>query len=164
MKSIGTMMALALVTAQVAAGAAPAMAADVTRHEQFTDTGRGAFAGVRFRMPLGGSAGGESRARLAVTLTPTAFSRVGARTASSMGEGLELGFSPGSKAELTLSGQRLDRMALFVKPREDPRANVSTVAKVAIVAGVVVVVGAVAWYHVVSEASCFHGGGSSGDC
>jgi hypothetical protein len=164
MKSIGRMMALALMTAQVAAGAAPAMAADVNRHEQFTDTGRGAFAGLRFKMPLGGSATGESRARVALTLTPTAFSRVGARTASSMGEGLELGFSPGSKAELTLSGQRLDRMALFVKPREDPRANVSTVAKVAIVTGVVLVVGAVAFYHVASEASCFHGGGSSGDC
>jgi hypothetical protein len=162
MKTIGKLAAFALVTAQV--GTAPAWAGDAARHDGFTENGRGAFAGLRLKMALGGSDGGEGRARLALTMAPTAYSRVGARTLSSMGEGLEFGVSPGAKPELTLAGQRLDRMVLLVKPREDPRANVSTVAKVAIVAGVVLVVGAVAWYHVLSEASCFHGGGSSGDC
>lgn len=153
-----SLIAAALVAAQLAA-AAPAAAGEIDGRSPFMEDRRGAFAGLRLRAQLGG--GGEQRMRAGLTLSPTTHSRTGAASRMDMGDGLELGISPGARPTVTLAGQQLDRMSLFGEEvREDPR-NVSTVAKVAIVAGVVIVVGAVAFYHVASEASCLH---DPGDC
>jgi len=161
MKLLGTTLASALIAGQIGAMAQPALAAESDRRNAFADSERGAFAGVRLKLQLGGAAG--TTARAALTLTPTVHSRFGARSSSSLAEGLELGISPGSKPELTLAGQRLDRISLLGERPGGERADMSDLAKVAIVVGVVVVVGGLAFAHVVSEASCFHGGDDS-DC
>lgn len=147
----------ALVAAQLSA-AGPAAAADLDGRSAFVDDRRGAFAGLRLRAQLGGA---EPRVRAGLTLSPTSYSRTGAASRMEMGEGLEFGISPGARPTVTLAGQQLDRMSLFGEEVRGERGNVSTVAKVAIVAGVIVVVGAVAFYHVASEASCLH---DPGDC
>jgi hypothetical protein len=149
----------ALVAAQIA-GAVPGAAAELDGRGAFLDGQRGAFAGVRLTARSGA---GAPDLRAALALAPTVHSRRGADARMSIVEGLELGFSPRAKPELTLAGQRLDRMSLLGEKAPQDRANMSTLAKVAIVAGVVVVVGAIAWAHVLSEASCFHGGGDD-DC
>lgn len=151
---------VALVAAQIAA-TAPAHAADLDSRGAFMDDQRGGFAGVRIRARLGGGADPEIRA--ALTVAPTIHSRSGGTSRMNMGDGLELGVSPGSRPTMTLAGRQLDRMNLFGPPPREERTNLSTVATVAIVAGVVLVVGAVAFTHVMNEASCFHGG-SDGDC
>lgn len=148
----------ALLAAQIAA-AAPLHAADLDGRGAFMDNQRGAFAGIRLRARLGGS---QSDLRASLTLAPTSHSRSGSVSRMAMGDGLELGVSPGSRPIVTLAGQRVDQMNLFGRPPQDDRANLSTIATVAIVAGVVIVVGAVAWGHILSEASCFHG--DTGDC
>jgi hypothetical protein len=148
----------ALPAAQLAA--APAFAAELDASGPFAEAQRGAFAGLRLEAQLGGA---EPKLRGSLAIAPTVHNRRGADSRMALGEGLELAFSPGAKPELMLAGQRLDRMSLIGEQVAGDRANMSTVAKVAIVAGVVVVVGAIAFYHWVSEASCFHGGSNS-DC
>ena len=147
----------ALVAAQLAA-ATPAQAADLDG--PFMEPRRGAFAGITLRAQTGGT---EPNYRAALTLAPTTHSRIGANSRVAFGDGLDFGISRGERATMRLAGQRLDRMSLFGEQAGQDRQNMSTLAKVAIVAGGVVVVGAVAFAHVVSEASCFHGGDDS-DC
>jgi hypothetical protein len=145
----------ALVAAQLAA-VAPAGAAEL--EGPFLDARRGAFAGVTLRARTGGADGGY---RAALTLAPTSHSRTGANSRIAIGEGLDFGVSRAERPTITLAGQRLDRMSLFGEQVDEDRRNMSTLAKVAIVAGVVVVVGAVAFYHVASQASCLH---DPGEC
>ncbi|HLL30741.1 MAG TPA: hypothetical protein VK403_07075 [Allosphingosinicella sp.] len=154
--------------AQVLPAAPAAQAAEIDGPSPFADNQRGAFAGVRLRANLGG--GGERNMRASLTVAATAHSRKGADSRMAMGDGLELSFSPHkARPELMLAGRRLDRMNLWARPA-DEKKDLSTVATVAIVAGVVLVVGAVAFVHIAREASCFnggtgfHGGGSDGDC
>ena len=147
----------ALIAAQISGSAA---AAELDGRGAFLDNQRGAFAGVRLTARLGAE---QPDLRAALALAPTVHSRRGADARMAMGEGLELGISPGAKPEFRLAGQRLDKMSLLGEELPDDRANMSTLAKVVIVAGVVVVVGFVAFAHVVSEASCFHGGDND-DC
>lgn len=147
----------ALVAAQLAA-VAPAQAAELDG--PFMDARRGAFAGITLRAQTGGT---EGSYRAALTLAPTRHSRIGSNSRFTMGDGLDFGVSGGERPTLRLAGQRLDRMSLFGEQVDQDRQNMSTVAKVAIVAGVVVIVGFVAFAHVASEASCFHGGDDS-DC
>lgn len=154
-----TLTLAALIAAQLAA-AAPASAADLDGRSAFMDDRRSGFAGVRIRARSGGR---DSGLRASVTVAPTVHSRVGAVSRMNMGEGLELGVSPGSRPELRLAGQRVDQMNLFGPPPPEDRANLSTLATVAIVGGVIIVVGAVVFTHIMDEASCFHGG-NDGDC
>ena len=153
------MVIAALVAGQIFA-AAPAAAADLDGRGAFVDNQRGAFVGVRLRARAGGP---DSGMRASLTLAPTVHSRTGATTRMAMNEGLDLGISPGQRPTVMLAGQQLNRMTLFGPSPQDDRSNLSTLATVAIVAGVVVLVGAVAWGHVMSEASCIHGGDDS-DC
>jgi hypothetical protein len=148
----------ALPAAQIAA--APAFAAELDTRSPFAENQRGAFAGIRLRADVGAR---ETRLRGSLAIAPTTHNRRGSNSKMAMGEGLELSLAPAGKPELLLAGQRLDRMSLLGEDVKPDRANMSTLAKVAIVAGVVVVVGFVAFAHVVSEASCFHGG-DDGDC
>ena len=147
--------------------ATSAHAAELDGRSPFVDNQRGAFAGVRLRASLGGA---ERDVRASLTVAATAHSRRGADSRMAMGDGLELSFSPHkAKPELMLAGRRLDQMNLWGRPADD-RKDLSTLATVAIVAGVVLVVGTVAFVHVVNEASCFNGGanfhgdGDDGDC
>ena len=147
--------------------ATSAQAAELDGRSPFVDNQRGAFAGVRLRADLGGK---ERDVRASLTVAATAHSRRGADSRMAIGDGLELSFSPTkAKPELMLAGRRLDQMNLWARPAEEKK-DLSTLATVAIVAGVVLVVGAVAFVHVVNEASCFsggtsfHGGGDSSDC
>jgi|GEM_PF-1793555 len=151
-------LAMAAIVAAQLTAAAPVQAADLDG--PFMDSRRGAFAGVTLRARSGGDGDGF---RAAMTLAPTSHSRIGANSRMAIGEGLDFGISRGERPTLTLAGQRLDRMSLFGEQPGSDRRNMSTLAKVAIVAGVVVVVGAVAFAHVMNEASCFHGG-DDGDC
>lgn len=150
----------ALVAGQIAIAGQPAHAADLDGRSPFAEDQRGAFAGVRLRAQLGGS---ESKLRAGLALAPTTHSRRGAASRMAIGEGLELGMMASGKPVVTLADRRLDRLSLLGEDVKGDRANMSTLAKVAIVAGVVIVVGAVAFAHVLSEASCFHGG-DDGDC
>jgi hypothetical protein len=152
---------------QILPAAQPAAAAELDGRSYFVDNQRGAFAGLRLRADLGG---GKSDVRTSLTVASTAHSRRGADSRMAMGDGLELSFSPHkARPELMLAGRRLDQMNLWARPAEEKK-DLSTLATVAIVAGVVLVVGAVAFVHIANEASCFdgganfHGGGDSGDC
>ena len=165
---MGKMLIAALVAAaQILPAANPARAAELDGRSHFVDNQRGAFAGLRVRASLGG---GRREVRSSLTVAATAHSRRGADSRMAIGDGLELSFSPDrGRPELLLAGRRLDRMDLWARPSDEQR-DLSTLATVAVVAGVVLVVGAVAFVHVAREASCFdgggrfHGGGSDGDC
>ena len=144
----------ALIAAQ-AIVAVPVPAAELDSRSPFLDNQRGVFAGVRLRANLGGK---EQALRAGLAMAPTSHSRRGTNARTAMAEGLELSVSPSNdKPVVTLAGQQLDRMTLFGRPPEKEQANLSTIATVAIVAGVVVVVGALAFVHVVQSNSCFHG-------
>lgn len=148
----------ALAAGQIVTAAAPAAAADLDGASPFGDNQRGAFAGLRLRAGLGGPV---PQVRAGLAIAPTSHARLGAHSRMVMGEGLELGISPGSKPTVTLAGDRLDRITLFDRPAEDRRANMSTLAKVAIVTGIVVVAGTLAFVHVMNEASCLN---ADADC
>lgn len=157
---LGTALCLSLAATQ-------AQAAELDGRSPFVDNQRGAFAGVRVRASLGG---GESDVRTSLTVAPTSHSRRGADSRMAMGDGLELSFSPRkAKPELLLAGRRVDEMNLWGRPAGD-RKDLSTLATVAVVAGVVLILGTVAFVHVANEATCFqggtrfHGGGDPGDC
>lgn len=151
-------LTIAAVVAAQLATASPGRAAELDG--PFMDARRGAFAGVRIRARTGGA---EAGVRAGLALAPTSHSRVGANSRMAIGEGLEFGVTPGARPTVTLAGQRLDQMSLFGERPQGDRQNMSTLAKVAIVAGVVIVVGAVAFYHALGESSCLHGG-DDGDC
>lgn len=153
-------MISALLAGQISIAGQPAFAAELDGRSPFAEDQRGAFAGLRLRAQLGGS---DSKLRAGLALAPTTYSRRGAASRMAIGEGLELGMMRTGKPVLTLADRRLDQISLLGEDVEGDRANMSTLAKVAIVAGVVIVVGAVAFSHVLSEASCFHGG-DDGDC
>ena len=142
--------------AQILPAGIPAQAAELDGRSHFVDNQRGAFAGVRIRASFGGT---ERDVRTSLTVASTAHSRRGADSRMAIGDGLELSFSPRKgKPEVMLAGRRLDQMNLWGRPADDKK-DLSTLATVAIVAGVVLVVGAVAFVHVANEASCFDGGG-----
>jgi hypothetical protein len=153
-------MILALLAGQIGIAGQPAFAAELDGRSPFAEDQRGAFAGVRLRAQLGGS---DSKLRAGLALAPTTHSRRGAASRMAIGDGLELGMMPTGKPVVTLADRRLDQLSLLGEDVKGDRANMSTLAKVAIVAGVVIVVGAVAFAHVLNEASCFHGG-DDGDC
>ena len=165
---MGKMLLAALVAvAQILPAADAARAAELGGPSHFVDNQRGAFAGLRVQASLGG---GRSDVRSSLTVAATAHSRRGADSRTAIGDGLELSFSPDkARPEVMLAGRRLDRMDLWARPA-DGKKDLSTLATVAVVAGVVLVVGAVAFVHVAREASCFdgggrfHGGGGDGDC
>ena len=118
-------MIVAALLAGQAATAVPARAAELDgRGAEATE--RGAFAGARLRVPLGGRAGDEARAGL--TLAPALHDERGRLM---LGEGLEFGVAGRDGPALRLAGRRLDRAGA------GPRAGVSTLGAIAIGAGVV---------------------------
>ena len=112
---------------------APARAAELDGRGPALGVERGAFAGARLRMPLGGRAGEKAQAGL--TLAPALHD---GRGRVALGEGLEFGVAGRDGPALRMAGRRLDQAQV------GPRAGVSTLGAVAIGAGLVAV-GFVVW-------------------
>lgn len=131
----------ALVGGHIALLAQPAAGAEIIEERVAGSARQGAFAGARFRVPLGGAEAGRVRAGLA--LAPTAeVRRPDGSGRTRFGAGLELGVSGSERAALSFGGRPVGQRMLTPSgqaPDKD-RAGVSTLGYVAIGVGVVVVV------------------------
>lgn len=108
----------------------PAVAAELASHAQAPELSRGAFAGARLRLTLGGSRGGEMRA--GVALAPTSLGRTHDGTlVRRFGDGFELGTARGEPMALRLAGRRVGTGP------ERSRLGVSTLGAAGIAAGVI---------------------------
>ncbi|HST37526.1 MAG TPA: hypothetical protein VLK25_12970 [Allosphingosinicella sp.] len=140
------LVAAALVGAQLAAVAEPARAAEIQRE---ATAATGTFAGLRLRMPMGGSRA-QQAPRIGLAFAPTVHSiNDSGEARMRIGEGLELGFSGRQPLRLTLAGQQLRRLGAAQQDAEDDndrRGGPSTLGWIAIGVGVavVIVVGAAA--------------------
>ena len=112
------------------AAAQPAGAAEIVGAGGAEGSRRGAFAGARLRVPLGGSAE-KARAGFAFATVERARSTGQSRIAP----GLEYGFAQDRGMELAVAGRPLSEL------RGQRRAGVSDLGWVAIGVGAVVVVG-----------------------
>jgi hypothetical protein len=122
----------ALIAAQTLTVATPAAAADIA---EARETRPGAFAGLRLRVPLDGGAH-QRQVRAGLTVAPTLHSRsADGAVRGRIGEGLELGATPGRAPALTLAGTRVDRLGA----PDGRRANISTEGWIAIGAGTLIV-------------------------
>lgn len=135
------LMIAALVAAQAVTAAQPAVAAEVVDVQGIRP---GAFAGVRVRVPLDAAAG-DRQVRAGLTIAPALTARTAdGAVRTRIGEGVELGVSPGGPAALTLAGTRIDRLGA----PNGRRANLSAWEWVGIGVGTLVtlaILGAVAF-------------------
>ena len=130
---VGALCAVQLVAVQ------PAAAAEIVDAAQPEATQRGAFAGARLRVPLGGKTE-KARAGLAFA----AVERARTTGESRIAPGLEYGFAGGRGLELAVAGRPLAEL------RGERKAGVSDLGWVAIGVGTVLVVGVIAvgaWFH-----------------
>ena len=119
--------------------AQPVAAAEIVGGAQAEATQRGAFAGARLRVPLGG---GSEKARAGLAFA--AVERAPSTGSSRIAPGLEYGFAQGRGVELAVAGRPLSEL------RGQRKAGVSDLGWVAIGVGAVVVVGVIAvgaWFH-----------------
>jgi len=124
---------VALCAAQMASAA---QAADLGRDSQWTAQRRGAFAGARFRLPLGGRE--AAKPRVGLTLTPVERSEAeDGSLATRYGRGLELGLSGREPVRLTFAGRPVSRLAGGGNGPQGGKLGVSTVGWAGIVVGVV---------------------------
>ena len=126
----------ALVAAELAVAVQPAMAADLG-DTQAASQRQGAFAGARFRVPLGG---GEKagKARAALTMTPVLHGRqADGAMRTRFGEGVELAFT--GKPQLSLAGRPVSQIAPGRTGPDGRRLGTSTGKGLLIVGGIVVV-------------------------
>ena len=133
----------ALVAAQSLATASPGFAARLDDQPATTQQSRGAFAGARLRIPLGGE-----KPTPRVGFAFTAIQRSGASDGSSslrFSEGVEFGFAGSTSPQLMLAGRPVDAMGLGVAQDgdEDKGRGPSTLGVVAIIAGGLLVVGGI---------------------
>ncbi|HWT12985.1 MAG TPA: hypothetical protein VN231_09550 [Allosphingosinicella sp.] len=141
----------ALLAAHVPAAGQPVPAAEFTSAQ---DSGAGAFAGLRVRVPLGGDRA-ERRVRAGLMVAPTLHSRrADGSSRTRIGEGLELGLRQDRPLELTLAGTRVDRLGMAPNGTapDGRRAGVSTLGWVAIGVGAVLVVGLTVGYLWIDDA------------
>lgn len=132
----------ALVAAQVASTATPALAAELGDQAGATGQRQGAFAGARVRIPLGGGARAK-KVKAGLTLAPLRQSRtLDGAVRTGFGQGFELGLGEAGRPALTFAGQRVDRLALAPngKAPEGQRAGVSTLGWIGIGVGAVALV------------------------
>jgi hypothetical protein len=141
-KVVSTVFMVSIVLSAAQLASAPAHAADLDGRSPFAENQRGAFAGLRLRAETGT---GATKLRAGLALAPTAHVRRGANSKMAVGEGMELRLGAGMKAELTLAGQRMDRMSLLGDKQPKRRANMSDAAKVALGVGGLVVVAGIAY-------------------
>ena len=137
-----------VLSAAVIFAASPVVAADIEAGRTAGPAVFGAFAGARLRVPLGGSE--RPKAGLAFT-----HLRLDASGATRFSKGVELGFVGDKQLQLSIAGQRLDRLGVQPGGRgpEGQKLGVSTVGWVAIGVGVAVVVGAALFVDAVRDAS-----------
>ena len=127
----------ALLAAQI--GTAPALAADLVRETEMNAPQRGAFAGVRLRVPLG-----TTRETPRAGLALATLQRERNTGQLSFSRGVELGLA-GSRPSLAIGGREVRSL---VPGRDGPRGErmgISPVGWIAIGAGVVLIAAAV-WY------------------
>jgi hypothetical protein len=132
----------------VLATASPAFSADINDSVGAGPAAFGAFAGARLRVPMGGRE--APKAGLAVTHV-----RLDGSGARRFSKGVELGFAGGDRLQLSIAGQRVDRLAMqpMGKSTDGRKLGVSTLGWVAIGAGVAVIVGAALFVDAVRDAS-----------
>ena len=138
----------AALSGAVLSAASPALAADIDDGRTAGPAAFGAFAGARLRVPLGGREG--PKAGLALTNI-----RVDGSGARRFSRGVELGFEGADKLQLSIAGQRVDRLGMQPGGRspEGQKLGVSTVGWVAIGVGVAAVVGGLLFLDAVRDAS-----------
>ena len=129
----------ALVAAQIATAAQPAMAAELIEERGATAQRQGAFAGARLRIPLDG--GKARKARAGLTLAPMVQGRqADGSLRTRFGEGLELRLAGEAKPRLALGGRSLAQLTEGRTGPDGRKTGISTIGWVAIGVGVAVVV------------------------
>ena len=138
----------AALSGAVLSAASPALAADIEDGRTVAPAAFGAFAGARLRVPLGSREG--PKAGLALTNV-----RVDGSGARRFSRGVEFGFGGADKLQLSIAGQRVDRLGMQPGGRspEGQRLGISTVGWVAIGVGVAAVVGGLLFLDAVRDAS-----------
>jgi hypothetical protein len=124
----------ALLAAQLAAAAQPALAADFAASQEQRV---GAFGGLRLRIPLDG-APRQRQIRAGLAFAPALHSQSGdGAVRMRIGEGVELGYRSGHPLAFSLAGQDLARTRLGAA-EEGRRGGLSTGTIALIVGGVLV--------------------------
>lgn len=133
----------ALVVSQSLATTAPGLAATLDEQPATTQQSRGAFAGARLRIPLGGEKL-TPRAGLAFTAIQRSADGDG-RSSLRFSEGVEFGFAGSARPQLMLAGRPIGARGLGVAQDgdEDKDRGPSTLGVIAIVAGGILVVGGI---------------------
>lgn len=126
----------ALIGAQTVAVAQPAFAADIQRE---ATAATGTFAGLRLRMPMGGSRA-ERAPRLGLTFAPTVHSlNESGEARMRIGEGLEFGFSGRHQTPAFLvAGRRLGAAQDNEEGEQRDRGGINTGEAILIAGGVIV--------------------------
>jgi hypothetical protein len=113
----------------------------------------GVFVGAKLRLSLGGESAGKPRAQLALAPSQGRISGQGMIN-SSIGEGLALDFTSGSRPTVTLAGVRADQ-ALGLKSgpaaTDGTRLGLSDGAKVALGIGAALLIGAGVFYALATD-------------
>lgn len=132
----------ALIAAQVAATAQPALAAEIQSQAQIQ---AGAFGGLRLRVPFGGGPR-ESRAGIGLALAPTMHS-LNERGEARMriGEGMELGFSRGREAPVVaIAGRPLGDYRLRAAQAEEEEEGGNTTRDILLIGAGLITLAAIA--------------------
>jgi hypothetical protein len=125
----------ALVSAQIAVSAQPALAADLGDERGALSTRQGAFAGARIRVPLDG--GGTRRTQASLAVAPIVQGRqADGRVVTRFGEGMELRLNGAAGPELALAGRPLSQIAQGRTGPDGRKSGISTIGWVAIGVGV----------------------------
>ena len=133
----------ALLGAQLAVAAQPALAADLTETRTHHP---GAFAGLRVHVPLDGNTR-QRQIRAGLTVAPTLHSRTaGGESRLRIGEGVELGVNGSGPVRFSLAGTPVNRLAPGGTGPDGQRLGVSTLGWIAIGVGAAVVIGLGAGY------------------
>ena len=129
----------ALLAAQVATGAQPAMAASLGDERGAVEARQGAFAGARLRIPLDGTKARKAQAGL--TVAPVLQGRgADGRTLTRFGEGMELRLVGPQKPELALGGRSIAQLTEGRTGPDGRKLGVSTLGWIAIGVGVAAVI------------------------
>ena len=141
----------ALIAAELAVAAQPAIAAELGDSHAVSSQRQAAFAGARLRVPLNGEKAGKARAALTMATVLHGRQADGAMR-TRFGEGLELGISATEKPRLSLAGRPVSQIAEGQTGPDGRKLGTSTSKGLLIVGGIVVLtLGAVALLLVSQE-------------
>ncbi|HYW15034.1 MAG TPA: hypothetical protein VE891_02630 [Allosphingosinicella sp.] len=135
--------------AQVLPAAHPAAAAELGQDRTATSSQVSAFAGARFRIPIGG---GREKPQAGLALTSTL--RNGPTGELRFAKGAELGFAgSSSKLDLTIAGRPVSRLAAGRPGPDGRRQGFSTAGWIAIGASAAIIVGGVLIFDYLGDQS-----------